>query len=301
MRRGIIILAVAFAMALGLLWIWETGLGDRVAIWAAEGQREVQSAMARGLRALRGGQPGALAGLIGVCFAYGFFHAVGPGHGKMLVGGYGLGSQVPLRRLSIIAVAASLGQGLTAIALVALGMAVFEWSRSEITGMADRHLAEVSYLAFALIGAWLVLRGGRRLWSERRLSTDHIHSDTCGCGHAHGPDPAAVAGLRGWRDGLMLVGAVAMRPCTGALFLLILTWQMDLVRAGIAGVVAMSLGTASVTLAAAWASVGARRGVLAGLSDGAGARLVLPGLELLAGMLVIYASVSLLTMATVMR
>lgn len=317
MRRWIIVLALAVLAALTLLWVWETGFGDRVAVWAAEGQREVQNAMARGLRGLRSGQPGAFTGLISVCFAYGFFHAVGPGHGKMLVGGYGLGSQVPLRRLSLIAVAASLGQGLTAIALVAVGMSVFAWSRTEITGLADRHLADVSYLAIGLIGAWLMVRGARHLWAERRVAVaqpahashhddhdhhhHHDHGDHCGCGHAHAPDPAAVAAMRNWRDGLALVGAVAMRPCTGALFLLILTWQMGLIAAGVAGVLAMSLGTASVTLAAAWAAVGARRGVLSGLSGGAGARIVLPCLEILAGALVIYAAATLLMAAPVMR
>lgn len=301
MRRGILILAAALVAGLALIWLWETGLGDRVAIWAAEGQREVQNQMARGLRGLRSGQPGALIGLLSVCFAYGFFHAVGPGHGKVLVSGYGLSNGVSATRLGLIAVAASVAQGLSAVALVALGMALLNLGRAEITGLADRHLADASYVAFALIGLWLMIRGGRRIWAERHLATDHVHSETCGCGHAHAPDPAAVAKMRGWRDGLVLVGAVAMRPCTGALFLLILTWQMDLFAAGIAGVLAMSLGTASVTLAAAWASVGARHGVLAGLADGAGARLLMPGLQILAGALVIYVSAGLLMAAPVMR
>ncbi|MDR6266001.1 hypothetical protein [Roseobacter sp. N2S] len=308
--RALLILAIILALALLALWIG--GGFDQIANWAATLQRDFQNAMAGALRALRAGNPGATLGLMTVCFAYGFFHAVGPGHGKVLIGGYGLGARVPMVRLAGIALISSLAQGLTAVVLVYAGILALGWGSKQLVGAAEDIFAPASYAAILLVGAWLILRGARKLWRQKQPSPpqhSHTHThththdhqgagDICSdCGHRHGPTVDEAARVSSLRDLLILVGAIAMRPCTGAIFLLILTWRMGIVAAGIAGTFAMALGTASVTIVVALAAVGLRESTLRGLTDAPLLRFAVPVLELCAGSIVVIVASQLLRAA----
>lgn len=255
MRSAYVILGLLAAVT---LWLWGFGGADLVMRAAIDAQRDVQNAMAAALRGLRAGEAGALATLWGLCFAYGFVHAAGPGHGKLVIGGYGAGSRVSARRLSALALGASLAQAVTAILLVYAAAFILGWGRAQMTGLADAVLAPLSYVLIAAVGCWLLVRGLRLLRARQG-----VHDGVCStCGHAHGPTPEQAAAVHSWRDALVVIGAIAVRPCTGALFLLILTWRFDVDYAGIIGALVMGLGTASVTVLVALASVGFRDSAL---------------------------------------
>lgn len=270
MRTALQLAAVA-VVALAV-WLWGFDGAQMLERWAAEGQRAAQSGMAQGLRALRANEPGALLTLMAVCFGYGFFHAVGPGHGKILIAGYGVAERVALTRLSVLAVLSSIAQAGTAIIVVYTGVWILGLGREEMVGAAEDWFAPFSYAAICAIGAWLALRGASRLWSNWPVPDhhhDHGEDGVCStCGHAHAPTPEQVKKVHSLRDALMLIGAIAIRPCTGALFLLILSVSMGIQAAGILGTFAMGLGTASVTLAAAIGAVTFREGALARFANG---------------------------------
>lgn len=278
--------------------LYASGADRALMQWALAGQRQAQDSMAGGLRALRAGEGAALAGFLAVCFSYGFFHAAGPGHGKLLIGGYGAARAVGAWRLSGIALIASLAQGLSAVLLVGAGVWLWQLGRAQMTDLADRLLTPLSFGAIALVGLWLVWRGVAALRAAARdHNHDHHHHDdhdhlqgddgACRvCGHAHLPDPAQLAAATGWRDMALLIGAIAIRPCTGALFILILTAQMGIFGIGVAGTFAMALGTAAVTIAVAVGAVMARRGLLAGLAQSSWLTRAQPLIEIVVGLLV---------------
>lgn len=269
MRGPAVILAL---MATVALWLWALDGAGQIMQFAMQTQHDVQNAMATSLRGLRAGEAGALAALWGLCFAYGFVHAAGPGHGKLVIGGYGAGSRVTARRLAGLALGASLAQAATAIILVYFAALVLGWGRGQMTGLADDVLAPLSYALIGAVGLWLLLRGLRHLKPKHT----HAHAgngESCStCGHAHGPTVQQAERVQSWRDALIVIGSIAVRPCTGALFLLILTWRFGIDYAGIIGAFVMGLGTASITILVAVASVGMRDSVLQLVNHGSVAR-----------------------------
>lgn len=299
MRRTI--LTLGLLVALCLLALWLSGGLRLLEVWVIEAQRAVQDQLAAGVRAIKQGKPGALAALLAVCFSYGVLHAAGPGHGKVLIGGYGMGRRVAFWSLAGISMVASLAQSLVAVVLVYTGVALLGWTRDRAQDVAQDVMAPIGTLAIAAVGVWLAWRGLRGVW---RQSTPvaahdhdhHHHDETCGCGHSHGPSLAEVESATSWRDRLALITGVALRPCSGALFLLILTWQLGIAGAGIAGAFAMGLGTAVITVTVAAVAVWAREGALANLPLGQVAR-ILPWVEVIAGCIITLIALTLLTQA----
>ena len=321
MRR--VLTLAAFAVLIGLVAMWWTGGFDRIAYWAAGQQRGFQNTIATGLRAARAGQAGAVLALLSACFAYGVVHAAGPGHGKVLIGGYGMSKGAPMLRLGLIALASSLGQAVTAVVLVYGGVTMLNLGRETMVETTETIMAPVSYAAIALIGLWLVWRGVRHMKpvpvpvSAHDHDHDHEHGHghhhdhdhghahnhdhdaaiCSSCGHAHGPTIAEVEQAKTLREMLILIASIAVRPCTGALFVLIITWQMGIGALGIAGAFAMALGTAVITISVGLGAGALRGGMLAGFASSPRAAMMSALIEVIAGGLVALLALGLLLRA----
>lgn len=287
-RRGLALGGLAFGLLLAAFWaMGGLAMLERAAV---ETGRTVQEAMAGALRAVRAGHPGAVAGVLALCFGYGFVHAAGPGHGKFLIGSYGVARRVGFWPLAGLALASSLAQAAVAVALVLVAFHLWGWTRAEVLGSAEGGIVALSHALVMAVGLWLALRGGRALWAvtaERGHPAhdhDHDHGPDCGCGHGHGPAPEAVERVASGRDAVLLIAGVAARPCSGALMLLILTAQLGLTGLGIAGAMVMGLGVASVTVLVAGLAVWTREGAFAAVP--AGLAWIAPALEAVAGLLI---------------
>lgn len=291
--RAVALVFLALLIA-GAIWLWGFGGADVVSRWATATQRDVQNMMAGSLRALKAGQPGALLSLWGLCLTYGFVHAAGPGHGKVVIGGYGIAARVAATRLAGLAVLSSLAQALTAVVLVYVAIWAFGWGRTQLTTAADDVFAPMSYTMIAGVGAWLVIRGIKHF---RRVGVVHHDDSVCHtCGHAHGPTPDQAAGVKSLKDAMIIVAAIAIRPCTGAVFLLILTHALGLQWAGITGAFIMGLGTALFTGLVAFTAVGLRESTMMQFASGHQTARILATVEICAG-----AVIALLAMQFLMR
>lgn len=263
-RRGVG-LAVLVLAALALA-AFAAGLPDQLS-WAIQnGQRSFHHLLVSAMQAIKAQGLAAGGGLIAASFAYGVFHAAGPGHGKLVISTYLATNDANLRRGIALSTVAALVQALTAV--VAVGAVVWLLGASNRTAQtAAMALEQSSYGLVALFGAVLSFAAGRRLLGRLRrhagdASDGHLDHDDHHHGHqacAHGPDAASLAGTRSLRQMVALVLAVGLRPCSGAILVLVFAEAAGLRLAGIAAVFAMAAGTAVTVASLAALAVHARR------------------------------------------
>ena len=243
-------------------------------------------------------------GLFWLSFLYGIFHAAGPGHGKAVISAYLLADGSTIPRGIALSVLSALAQAVTAIALVGIA-AVVLGATARAMGETVRVLELGAYAIIVAFGLMLAWRKGRALvqaLAARRLPAghahhhahDHVHDEHCG--HSHAPEPAELQG-KGWlKRGLGAVLAVGLRPCSGAILVLVFSLSQGIFWAGVASTFAMAAGTAITVAAIAILAVGAK-GIatkLASGGNGAGA-LAISGLEFAAALAIVAVGVLLIT------
>jgi ABC-type nickel/cobalt efflux system permease component RcnA len=238
------------------------GLWQRSLALVHDTQRNLHRQLAGAVRGLKEGGFTAAGLLIGLSLLYGVFHAVGPGHGKAVISAYLLANESAVRRGVLLAFLASLVQGLSALLLVGV-LAIL----LDMAGVAVREsvgtLESASYALVAAVGLWLLaslLR--RRPQGGHSHGHDHGHDHSCG----HLPDPALLerpvgGGLLGKAGGLVL--AVGIRPCSGAVLVLLFALAHGVFLAGVAATFAMALGTAVTVSALAVLTLYSKRLALA--------------------------------------
>ncbi len=283
---------------------------DGIVGWILAKQAEFYRAMARMIRTAKSDGT-ALQALFGISFLYGVFHAAGPGHGKAVISSYLVANEETWRRGVILSFASAFLQALVAVLIVGVA-AVLLGATARVMDAAVRYIEIVSYALIAAIGARLLWVKGRAfLTALRAPGTEshrhhghhrdhahghgHDHAHDAHDDHAHGPEPADLAGPGGWKRGLSAIVAVGLRPCSGAILVLVFALAQGLFWAGVAATFLMGLGTAITVAAIATLAVGAKALArhFASARGGRGALLV-RGIEVLAAALVLVFGVALL-------
>jgi ABC-type nickel/cobalt efflux system permease component RcnA len=258
--------------------------------------------------------------LLGVSFLYGVFHAAGPGHGKAVISSYLVANNETWRRGIVLSFASAVLQAVTAIIIVGVAAALLG-ATAKAMGDTVRVIEIASYSLILLIGlrllwvkGWALLRamGFKDRKHAHDLAHGHGHDhhhhhhyhdhkhdhdhDASAWSHGHAPEPSELAGRHWLKRGLTAIIAVGLRPCSGAIIVLVFALAQGLFWIGVASTFVMGLGTAITVAAIATLAVGARglAGKLAKAKPGAGV-IILRGLETAAALVIVLFGAALLT------
>jgi len=237
-----------------------------LARYSAEYQRRINHVLSTSLRDVQSGTGSlALWTLVTVCFGYGVVHTLGPGHGKAVVVAYFLDSSRPRAWIEGIFAGGWIAFTHTLAALLLAGALKLSSTVGLLGAMREvRNVEIVSYTLILLVGVW-------RLWAgitgrlHEHPHGDHGHDHHHEHGHDHGHDhhhhdhEPPQRTIAGW----LLLTAAGIAPCAGALIIILLSIALDVLWAGVVGVIAIALGMAITLAAIGMASMVAHRLIIA--------------------------------------
>jgi ABC-type nickel/cobalt efflux system permease component RcnA len=245
LRSPVLWVGVLLLVALIGALVFSDGVAE-LARFSAEYQQRIQRSLSVSLRDIKAGAGSlALWTLASVCFGYGVVHTLGPGHGKAVVVAYFLDGSRPRAWIEgvfaggWIAFTHTLAALLLAAALKAFATVGLLGALREV-----RNVELVSYVLILAIGFW-------RLWAglTGRLHEHHGHD------HDHHHQEPRQRTIAGW----LMLTAAGVAPCAGALVVILLSVALDVVWAGVVGVIAIALGMAITLAAVGMASMVAHR------------------------------------------
>src|SRR5689334_9299260 len=266
--------------------------------WVLDKQQSLQRTLAMSVKSLKTDPLSGALTLALLSFIYGVLHAVGPGHGKTIISSYVIANEETVRRGVIISFIAAGLQALSAVLLVgvllialgATGLQVNAWSNQlETISYAMIAVVGLYLLAGQLRVVW-------RRWQHSPVTVvaardahgpgDHHHHHTHHDHHHHHSreghehheihgrhdhhhhapgkacdhmvDARQLAGPFSWRKVMPVVFSVGIRPCTGAILVLVFALTQGLFWAGVAATFAMALGTAITVAVLATLALGSR-------------------------------------------
>jgi nickel/cobalt transporter (NicO) family protein len=279
---------------------------DSPTAWVLARQQVFYTQLSGAIRDVNGTAPlSAALGLMLLSFGYGVFHAAGPGHGKAVISGWLLANNQQLKRGILISAMSSAIQAMSAILIVSAVLAFVA-----IVGGVARDAAKASSFWVEAASYTLIMGLGLHLlWRTLRPEKahahphhhhhdahDHHHHDgKCDCGHAHMPQAADLKAPVSLRHAFSLALAIGMRPCTGALLVLLFSYAAGLYFAGIAATFAMALGTfITIAIIASLTVLSRDMALRFALADHPWARRAGLAFRAMVGLLIVIAGASLL-------
>ncbi|PKH05620.1 nickel/cobalt transporter [Moritella sp. Urea-trap-13] len=289
----IMVIASIAILGLGIWTIWPTLMTTGMH-W----QKQINSELSELLYAAK--HEGLMAGmsLMVMSFLYGILHSVGPGHGKLIVTTYIATQDAKVKLSLIITLVSSLMQALVAVGLVSVLLMLFDASMRDINHKAEL-LIPLSFYTAILLGVVIIWRNLVLMYrvvkdNKKALNSNdssviqrltplsdaqqtaftasplanHVHDENCGCGHQHVVSSAQINDASSFKEYLAIILSIGIRPCTGAIMVLLFANMLDIYWLGIVSAVVMALGTALTTSTIAIMTITGKQAVRRYLSAG---------------------------------
>lgn len=265
LRSPFLWIGLLLLVALGGALVFSDGVAE-LARYSADYQRRINQVLSTSLRDVQSGTGSlALWTLVTVCFGYGVVHTLGPGHGKAVVVAYFLDSSKPRAWIEGIFAGGWIAFTHTLAALLLAGALKLSSTVGLLSALREvRNVEIVSYTLILLVGFWRLWAGITGRLHEHphgdldhgHHSHDHAHDHRHHHHHEHEPPQRTIAG---W----LLLTAAGIAPCAGALIIILLSIALDVLWAGVVGVIAIALGMAITLAAIGMASMVAHRLIIA--------------------------------------
>lgn len=195
--------------------------------------------------------------ILGVCFLYGILHALGPGHGKVVVSTYLATNDTKLKSGIFITICSAVVQALVAVILVSTFVFVFHQTMRKLNATVTE-FATYSGVVVCLLGTQLIYTAIKRLYVSSKAK-HHLHGPNCGCGHKHSADASELNTISKPKEYLMIILSIGLRPCSGAILVLFFANLTHLYWLGVIGAFLMAIGTAITTSTIAFLTVTGRK------------------------------------------
>ncbi|CAM3589197.1 nickel/cobalt transporter [Rahnella bruchi] len=221
-------------------------------------QRELHQELAGLLRQVKENPMQAGMTLAGFSLIYGVIHAIGPGHGKIVITTYLATHPSRLKSSLKLTFASAIVQGLVAILLVSVVLGVLQLSSRQLHE-SSFWMERGSFILVMLLGVLLCWRALKRVWQTIKSlrpvpamkihslsplgSEAHVHDEHCGCGHQHVPSDQQLQTGGDLRTQIAIVLAMGLRPCSGAIMVLLFSKVIGVYSWGVISAITMAIGT----------------------------------------------------------
>lgn len=203
-------------------------------------------------------------GLILFSLLYGIIHAAGPGHGKFIITTYLVTQTSQLKKSLILTTLSALLQALVAILLVSILFFVINKSVKWLK-IGEYGLELISYSFIIMVGIFISYRSIKKFNKIRpsngnsrniintnlSLNSQLLDNKSSGCNscchHIHLPNEKQITETNHLLSFLGIIASIGLRPCSGALLVLVFSYSIGIYLWGIIATLMMAVGTAITT------------------------------------------------------